>query len=307
MEGERILEFANGLYIGNPWFQKRRHTPDHTQLRWLLNPDILHSLSQEFQQCSQQCESYFNEECVKQHYTVVFDFSAHIPRAKKRKFWPHTRTWKLRDPATAIQFQSDRRLMQLQLPLFLVQMLIPQIALCQLDQSWKVFCWLLPPKFVVSTRATNGNQNPGSGMKWWTKLYERSVHGSKFTVPWKREAWRQRLMRQKLYWCQARGKTYLLAGKVCGRERGIRHSIPRWGCFPFCQQMDRRNQDIVGAKSGVYTMVQASLRSLTKTRWRHRLSTMLGCSMLNLSGQATSSLRSLQLLGVCQGRSYGGP
>ena len=39
-----------------------------------------------------------------------------------------------------------------------------------------------------------------------------------------------------------------------------------------------------------------NLRSLTKTKWRHGLSTMPGCSMLNLSGQATRSLRSLQLL-----------
>ena len=39
-----------------------------------------------------------------------------------------------------------------------------------------------------------------------------------------------------------------------------------------------------------------SLRSLTKTRWRHWLSTMLGYSMSNFSGQTRSPLRSLQLL-----------
>ena len=57
--------------------------------RWRLNSDGLHSLSQEFQ-----------------HYIIVFDFSTHIPHSKKCKFSPRIRTWKLRDPATASQFQS---------------------------------------------------------------------------------------------------------------------------------------------------------------------------------------------------------
>ena len=47
--------------------------------------------------------------------------------------------------------------------------------------------------------------------------------------------------------------------------------------------------------STVYAMMLVSLRSLTKTRWRHGLSTMLSCSMLNLNGQAMSSLRSLSV------------
>ena len=46
----------------------------------------------------------------------------------------------------------------------------------------------------------------------------------------------------------------------------------------------------------IYAMMLVSLRSLTKTRWTHGLCTMLGCSMLNLSGQAMSFLSSLQLL-----------
>ena len=33
----------------------------------------------------------------------------------------------------------------------------------------------------------------------------------------------------------------------------------------------------------VYTMMLISLRSLAKTRWRHGLNIMLGCSMMNLS------------------------
>ena len=37
-------------------------------------------------------------ECVKQHYMVVCNFSAHTPMGKNFKFSPHIITWKLRDP-----------------------------------------------------------------------------------------------------------------------------------------------------------------------------------------------------------------
>ena len=53
----------------------------------------------------------------------------------------------------------------------------------------------------------------------------------KFTVPWRREAWRQMPRRQKL-------PTIMpcrLAGNVWDREREIGHSIPKWWCFPYCQ------------------------------------------------------------------------
>ena len=36
----------------------------------------------------------------------MYDFTAHIPGAKKHTFSPHIRTWKLSDPATASQLQS---------------------------------------------------------------------------------------------------------------------------------------------------------------------------------------------------------
>ena len=45
------------------------------------------------------------EECIKQHYMLVCDISAHIPCVKKHKFSPHIQNWKLRDPATASLFQ----------------------------------------------------------------------------------------------------------------------------------------------------------------------------------------------------------
>ena len=51
-----------------------------------------------------------NEECVKQHHMVMRDFIAHTLCLKKHKLLPRIRTWKLRDPVTAIQFQSAFKL-----------------------------------------------------------------------------------------------------------------------------------------------------------------------------------------------------
>ena len=64
------------------------------------------------------------------------------------------------------------------------------------------------------------------------------------------------------------------------------------GVFHFAKSMDHRNQDIVGENC----VCNDACAHRRKTRWRYGLSTMLGCSMLNLCGQVTSSLRSLQLL-----------
>ena len=46
------------------------------------------------------------EECVQQHNLLICDFAVCIPSAKKRKFTPRFRTWKLRDPAVSKDFQD---------------------------------------------------------------------------------------------------------------------------------------------------------------------------------------------------------
>ena len=50
-----------------------------------------------------------NEEYIKQHQMVVCDFTAHTPHVKKRKFLSRIHTKKLRDTATASQFQSGKK------------------------------------------------------------------------------------------------------------------------------------------------------------------------------------------------------
>ena len=153
-------------------------------------------------------------------------------------------------------------------------------------------------------------QKPGGGIRRWTKLYEKSVHGSKFTVPWRREAWRQRprLKETKTAFIGAKcgaKHTVLLASLRQGKRNSPQypHVVMVFSASPNRWTTQTRTLLV----RIMYAMMLVSLNSLTKTRWRHGLSTMLGCSMLNLNEQATSFLRSLQLrqfgvgVGVHQG------
>ena len=159
-----------------------------------------------------------------------------------------------------------------------------------------VFCWMLPPKSVVFPRTTSENQKPGGGIRRWTKLYEKSVHGSKFAVPWRREAWRQRprLKEAKTAFIDAKcgaKHTVLLASLRQGKRNSPQypHVVMVFSASPNRWTTQTRTLLV----RIMYAMMLVSLNSLTKTRYG--LSTMLGCSMLNLNDQATSFLRSLQL------------
>ena len=109
-----------------------------------------------------------------------------------------------------------------------------------IESAWsklRALCWMLPPKSVVSPRLASGNLKPGGGMNRWMKPYERSMHGSKPIVPWRREAWRRRPRGQKLPTLMpSLWHSMTPAGKVWSEERRIRHSIPRWWWrFRYCQ------------------------------------------------------------------------
>ena len=107
-DGERILEFAvaNDLRVGNTWFTKRDShlitysSGDHrTQIDYIL-------YRRNLSWAVKDVKVIPNEECVQQHHLVICDFYAHIPAVKKRKFTPRIRSWKLKDPAMAVQFEK---------------------------------------------------------------------------------------------------------------------------------------------------------------------------------------------------------
>ena len=91
-------------------------------------------------------------------------------------------------------------------------------------------------------------------------------------------------------WCQAHDKICHLAGKVRVGKQEITTASPDGdGVFFIAKQMDHKNQEIVGENclrndAGEFVLIDEDKMKV----W---LSTMLGCWMLNLCGQATSSLR----------------
>ena len=99
-EGERILEFAfaNELVVGNTWFKKK---PEHpvtyqsgnaaTQIDFIL-------YRRSFRKQVSNVKVILGEEIAPQHRLLVGDFRVSIPPQPKRKFVPHIKVWKLRDP-----------------------------------------------------------------------------------------------------------------------------------------------------------------------------------------------------------------
>ena len=104
--GEYLLDFsrANNLVIGNTRFKKRashlvtyRNKDHSTQIDYILYP-------KSFCWAVRDVKVIPQEECVKQHCLVMCDFTVYTPKAKKHKFTPRIRTWKLRDPAVISRF-----------------------------------------------------------------------------------------------------------------------------------------------------------------------------------------------------------
>ena len=145
-------------------------------------------------------------------------------------------------------------------------MLILHSALGQFGQSWRALCWMLPPKSGVSPRITRGNLKPCGGMNSWTKLYERCVHYSKPTVPW-REAKTSHIDVQRV----AKHAVWLAKSEA---EKEVFATVyPEGdGVFRIAKQMDRTNQDIVSENCVHNDAGELVLTYAHSTRWTWRLS-----------------------------------
>ena len=107
-EGGRLLDFAvaHDLVIGNTLFKKRNShlityaSGDHeTQVDYILFRKGLRKYIRDVKVIP-------GEECLTQHRLLVCIFKiTAVPRVK-RKFTPRLRTWKLRDPACAADFEA---------------------------------------------------------------------------------------------------------------------------------------------------------------------------------------------------------
>ena len=258
-DGERILEFAtaNGLRIGNTWFKKRNsHLITYssggcsTQLDYIL---YRKSFSRAVSNVK-VIAGYPEKELVKQHHLVVCDFTVHTPSAKKRKFTPRLKTWKLRDPQTASLFEEAFRKNML--------------------------------SNITSPVSETANDKPSNVVEAaWTNLKgpllaaAAEVCGITKKHQWKRETWwwngdvedavqRKRLSFKKYKTLLGQGKTaeakeakseydsakrvakhvVWLAKSEAEKEEFSKISPNGDGVFRIAKQIDRANQDVVGEK-----------------------------------------------------------
>ena len=102
-EGKRILEFAmaNNLFVANTCFMKRESHHNSggskSQIDFIL-------YRKTFKSMVKNVKVIPGVEGALQHHLLVCDLVHTIRRSVKRKFNPHLRTWKLRDPAAAKVF-----------------------------------------------------------------------------------------------------------------------------------------------------------------------------------------------------------
>ena len=237
-----------------------------------------------------------NEECVKQHYMVVCDFSTHIPRVIKKSSQPCIRTWKMRDPATANQFQSAFKIktMTTAAAVAAASGADTDTANC-VESAWSK---LKGPLLDAATELCGPSKNHQwkPEMWWWTEEVDKAISGKR--------------ARFKVYSALKKGGMAAEAkeAKLPILITSVWRNIPSdWQSLRQRKRNSPQYPQVVmvshvlpnrltAQTRTVYAMMLVSLHSPTKTRWRHGFSTMLGWSILNLSGQATSSLRSLQQL-----------
>ena len=107
-EGDRLLDFAvaHDLVIGNTLFEKRdshlvtfASGTHETQVDYILFRRSLRKLIKDVKVIP-------GEECLLQHRLLVCVFRVTSLPKPKRRFTPRLRTWKLRDPACAADFET---------------------------------------------------------------------------------------------------------------------------------------------------------------------------------------------------------
>ena len=156
------------------------------------------------------------------------DFSAHIPCVKKRKFSPRIWTWKLRDPTTAILFQSA----------FKVKTVTAAAAVAiasgadadtanHVESAWsKLKGPLLDTATEVCSISKNHQWKPEASM------------------PWTKEAWRRRPKTAYIDAKHMAKHAVWLAKSEVEKEEFTVVSPDGDGVFCIAKQMDCRKQDI---------------------------------------------------------------
>ena len=137
---------------------------------------------------------------------------------------------------------------------------------------------MLPLKSVVFPRTNSEHLESSGGMNRWKKLYKK---GNMTEAQGTKTAHIDGAQQS------------MLSGWESQRHR--KRNSPQYSLIVlvFSVLPNRwTTQTRMYLVSVVYAMMLVSLCPLTKKKWRHGLSTVVGCSVSSLSGQATSPLNS---------------
>ena len=161
---------ANDLVVGNTRFTKREsHLATYcsgihkTQIDFIL-------YHKSFRTAVYNVKVIPSEECAQQLNLLVCDFKVSLPKAKKRNFTQRIRTWKLRDPAIAKEYNAAFKKR--------VNAVAAVVSDCNVEDVRCKLKATQPLRRAVSLRNTNGNGKPGGGMTRLMRPSKPSVHVS---------------------------------------------------------------------------------------------------------------------------------
>ena len=245
-EGERVLEFAfaNDLVVGNTCFKKKEshlityNSGNHrTQIDLILYRKSFHKVVTDVKVIP-------NEECVQQHNLVVCDFNVHIPKAKKRKFSPRIRTWKLRDRGVAAEFRvtfTDK-----------VGSAHGDKASNSVEEMW---ARLKDPLLATATEVCGLSKNHQWKREtwWWDEKVEDAVKTKRARFKdyktLAKAGHTHKAASAKAAYSEAKRsakRAVWLAKSEAEKERFANVSPNDGSVFKLAKQMDRTNQDVVG-------------------------------------------------------------
>ena len=195
------------------------------------------------------------EECTSQHRLLVGDFRVSIPPQPKRKFVPHIKVWKLRDPGKQAELFE----------VFKAKTLDSELSQTStVDERWTSLNKLLQATKQVCGVSSN---HPWRKQTWW---WNNQVE----------EAVREKRRCFKLWKAGGSRAAYNTAKRTSNRtvhqarseaeKVALQKIDPRSGdVYRLAKQMNRDNQDVMGEKPVKNDAGQLSLdEEAKKEAWR---------------------------------------
>ena len=159
-------------------------------------------------------------------------------------------------------------------------MLILQIALSQLGQSWRALAGCCHHSLWSFQEPPLETRNLVVEYRGGQSYTREACTVQSLKYPEEGMTVEGQGGKNCLHWCQACGKACCLAGKLWGRERGITKVSPDSdGVFHIAKQMDSTNQGIVGENCVCYDAVELSLINDDKLKaWVEHFARLLNVS-----------------------------